>query len=26
LRGLLIRGESLAGRPFLQPPAARFGR
>lgn len=26
LRGLLIRGESLAGRSFLKPPAVRFDR
>jgi len=26
LRGLLIRGEGLAGRPFLQPPEARAVR
>ena len=26
LRGLLIRGESLAGRSFLKPPAASFSR
>ncbi len=26
LRGLLIRGESLAGRPFLKPPAGRSSR
>jgi hypothetical protein len=26
LHGLLIRGEGLAGRPFLKPSAARLGR